>query len=237
MDIRTNENIEILLSSARNLLTSLLNKREGRAILFLCSGGSAFELLHDISPECFSSALTIGVIDERYSRDEAVNNFAQLQKTDFYKVAVRAGAHTIDTFPRADETLEMLARRFEGELKGWMENNQSGLMVATMGIGEDGHTAGIMPFPEDRATFSALFEDSDVWVRGYDAGKKSKYPLRITTTITFLKEIDHSIVYCVGENKREALMRVFADTGTRAETPSRVIRDIKNVMLFTDITL
>lgn len=236
MEIQRNENIEILLNSARNLLTSLLKKMKGRAILFLCSGGSALELLRDIPSECFNSDITIGVLDERYSRDEAVNNFAQLQNFPFYTIAVDAGARIIDTRPQDKETIEHLAQRFEKELRLWHTNNTDGIVIATMGIGPDGHTAGIMPFPEDPERFCEYFESPDMWVCGYDAGEKNQYPLRVTPTMTFLKKIDHSIVFCVGENKREALARVLADEGTYAETPARVIRDIKNVTLFTDCT-
>lgn len=236
MDIRTNENSERLRHEAQTALTVLLNDNRDRQILLLCSGGSAFELLREIPKESLGPHVTLGVLDERYSTDGAVNNFSQLQKTEFYTIAVDAGAHTIDTRPQEKETIEHLAQRFEKELRFWRTNNPDGIVIATMGIGPDGHTAGIMPFPEDPEQFRKYFENPDVWVCGYDAGEKNQYPLRVTTTIPFLKEIDHSIAYCTGENKREAVTRVLTDEGTYAETPARVIRDIKNVTLFTDCT-
>lgn len=235
MGIQFNENSEELGQSARTALSSLLADNYRRPILLLCSGGSAFELLHGIPKETLGPHITIGTLDERYSTDETINNFAQLQKTDFYKTAIRAGAHIIDTRPNEEETIDELARRFEHELRVWRTSNPDGVIIATQGIGPDGHTAGIMPFPEDPARFRELFESPNVWVYGYDAGEKNQYPLRATTTITFLKKIDHSIVYCVGENKREALSRVFSKEGTHAETPARILREMKNVVIFTDI--
>lgn len=236
MDIRTNESVERLGHEAQTALKALLHDNRDQQILLLCSGGSCFELLSEILKDTIGSHITLGALDERYSAEETINNFAQLQKLEFYTTAIDAGVRTIDTRPKDKETIEHLAQRFERVLRLWRTNNPGGVVIATMGIGLDGHTAGIMPFPEDTARFHELFENPDVWVCGYDAGEKNQYPLRVTTTLTFLKEIDYSIVYCVGESKRDALMRVLADGGTYAETPARVIRDIKNVALFTDIT-
>lgn len=237
MDIRTNESVERLGHEAQTALKALLHDNRDQQILLLCSGGSASELLHEIPKETLGQHITLGVLDERYSAEEAINNFAQLQKCEFYKTALDVGAHTIDTRLQDRETIEHLARRFEKELRFWRINNPDGIVIATMGIGPDGHTAGIMPFPEDPERFCQYFENPDVWVCGYDAGEKNQYPLRVTTTMTFLKEIDHSIVYCAGENKRVALKRVLAKDGSYAETPARVIRDMKHVTLFTDIML
>lgn len=236
MDIQRIENIEQLQHAARTKLVDFLREDASGPILLLCSGGSALDLFRDIQEDCFGSHITIGVLDERYSRDEAVNNFAQLRNTDFFKTAVCAGVRYIDTRPQEGETMERLAHRFERELHTWRKNNPEGVIIITQGIGPDGHTAGIMPFPEDPERFHELFENQDVWVRGYDAGNKNQHPLRITATITFLKTINHSIVYCVGENKRAALKQVIAEQGTCAGTPARVIRDMKNVTFFTDIT-
>ena len=59
--------------------------------------------------------------------------------------------------------------------------------------------------------------------------------MRVTTTFPYLLYVvDYSIVYAVGEEKKEALKRVLQDKGTLEETPARVIRDMKNVYLFTD---
>ena len=104
-----------------------------------------------------------------------------------------------------------------------------------MGMGPDGHTAGIMPFPEDENRFDVLFQNSEKWVVGYDAEEKNQYPLRVTTTIPFLRMVDYALLYCVGENKKEALKRVLADGGVYAETPARVIREMATTHIVTDI--
>ncbi|HYV33561.1 MAG TPA: hypothetical protein VE973_01820, partial [Candidatus Limnocylindria bacterium] len=86
-------------------------------VLLLLSGGSAFEILNYIGPSALGPNLTVSVLDERFSLDEKVNNFAQLQKTDFYKDALDAEASFFGTFPRPNETIEQLAQRWEANLK------------------------------------------------------------------------------------------------------------------------
>ena len=49
------------------------------------------------------------------------------------------------------------------------------------------------------------------WVTSYDAEGKNPYPLRATTTLTFLKIIDHPIVYIIGNNKKTALCSVIQE--------------------------
>ena len=187
-------------------------------ILFLSSGGSALELLEGLHLE---EKVTVSVLDERYSQDPTVNNFAQLfgniHPTTF-----------VDTRVKDNETLKQLAERFEKELRLWKEKNPSGKVVITQGVGSDGHTAGILPYPENPELFKKLFDTPSHWVTGYDS--------RVTVTLSFLRRIvDYALVYLVGEHKREALREILASEGTLWLTPGRIIQEMKNVKLFTDI--
>jgi 6-phosphogluconolactonase/glucosamine-6-phosphate isomerase/deaminase len=112
-------------------------------------------------------------------------------------------------------------------------------VIAIMGIGSDGHTAGIMPFPKNHTLFQKLFEDEDRWVVSYDAEDKNPYPLRITVTIPFLKKnVQQVIAFVVGQEKSTALRYVIATDESVAKTPARVMREIPaTVQLFTDIVL
>jgi 6-phosphogluconolactonase/glucosamine-6-phosphate isomerase/deaminase len=40
-----------------------------------------------------------------------------------------------------------------------------------------------------------------------------------------------------GENKKEALTKVLAEEGSLVETPGRILRELREVKLFTDISL
>lgn len=203
---------------AAEALNTVLKQYYGQPILFLSSGGSSLELLNGLS---LGDHMTISVLDERYGNDPSINNFSKLM------THVR-DAKFIDTRVKEGESLQELAQRFEKELRMWKEKNPSGKVIITQGVGSDGHTAGIMPYPENPELFKKLFDTPDHWVTGYDA--------RVTTTPSFLRHIvDHSLVYLVGEQKREALRKILALEGTLWETPGRIIQEMKNVKLFTDI--
>jgi len=45
------------------------------------------------------------------------------------------------------------------------------------------------------------------------------------------------VVFMVGEEKRNALERVLAEEGMLAETPARIVREMRDATIFTDIKL
>jgi len=248
MQSRFSENLQIhtfptkeeVTMQTASVLNEILKKiqQENKSILLLLSGGSAFDLLSHIDEAILTDKTTIAVLDERYSTDPKINNFAQVQQTPFYTTTQESGVKTIDTTVQENETMEQLATRFQSSLQEWKKNNPDGEIVAIVGIGPDGHTSGILPFPENPALFAELFENPDKWVVSYDADGKNPYRYRATTTNIFLRNfIDHAVVYAVGENKKEALTRLIAETGSLAETPARVLREMKCVDLFTDVVI
>lgn len=225
---------------AREALQTMLRekKRSGVPMLLLLSGGSAFSLLDAIHKDACGTHIVIGMLDERFSVDEDINNFAQFVKTAFYANAKTSGAAFIDTRGKGGETQDELTTRFLCSLQNWVTAHRDGVVVATMGMGADGHTAGIMPFPEDPELFRQLFEDEKRWVTAYDAGNKNPYPLRVTVTLPFLREqVAHTIVFVVGEEKKDAMRRVLAEEGLLSETPARIIHEMKNVQVFSDVLL
>lgn len=207
-------------------------------ILLLLSSGSALQLLNHVNAASLSMRITIGMLDERYSTDPNVNNFSQMFETAFARVAEQRAVHFIDSRVVEGETLEDYARRLETAWKQWASQNPTGKIITTLGMGPDGHTAGIMPFEENKALFKRLFEDVKMWITGYDAVDKHEYPLRATATLPFLQtEVDTAILFVTGENKLAALQRVMDDNGSYAQTPARVWRDMRTAQLFTDIKL
>lgn len=236
MNIFSNSDINLVRQKAVDAINVIFKEHLTQPILFMTSGGSAFDLLEGIDSRFLGNNITISVLDERYSQDPYINNFVQLTKTNFYKRAKEKKCSFIDTRIIDNENLEQSSERFERYLLNWKSDNPEGYVFITQGIGTDGHTAGIMPFPENVTLFQELFEDATQWVAGYDADKKNEYSLRVTTTITFLKEIvNESIVYVIGENKKQILKKILQDSGVSgelAEIPGRVINEMKRVTLF-----
>jgi len=206
-----------------------------KPILFLSSGGSALSLLDRYVIDMKAHQLTISVLDERFSDDPTINNFLQLQNTTFYKELMGRGGMAISTVPISSEQPELLVDRFEKALREWRMQHPDGLIIATIGMGEDGHTSGIMPFLENPLLFKQLFE-STRWVVSYDADNKNLYKKRVTTTMTFLRtQVDYAVAYITGQSKLSAFQKLLTENKNIEEVPIGVLREMKLVKVFTDI--
>lgn len=240
MNIQTIESKEGAADVMASEITSVLlqEKESAVPVLFLVSGGSALNVLDKIDFSVLGLDLTIGMLDERYSEDPEINNFDQLIQTDFGKSAEEAGCAFIDTRIQENESQEHMGSRFESALAGWRVEHPGGKIITTQGIGSDGHTSGIMPFPENELMAAELFNTPSKHVVAYDVGDKSQHNLRITTTFTFLtEEVDQSFVFMCGEDKKEALQNVTVSEASLYAVPGKIVYDMKDVVLFTDIEL
>ncbi len=208
---------------------------ERRDVLFLSSGGSALEVLDRIDPSVIGPYLTIGIFDERYDPSNRVSNYAQLRKTSFWERAVQRGCRLIDTSTQRGQTQEQLADFYENELRSWRARHPRGAIMATMGVAEDGHTAGIMPFPEDSKRFYELFE-GERWIIAYDATGKNPFTKRVTTTLSFLRQIDLIGIYLVGSEKGKIFRELLAD-GDSAIIPGRIIKTLPRGAVYIDTAL
>lgn len=220
------------------VLSDMLKKCQGSTVLLMLSGGSAFELLEFIDSSLLGSHITLSILDERFSENPTINNFAQLKQTSFYTIAVERGCNFIDTQVQPNDDLESLKNRFEKAVALWRKRNEHGFIIATLGIGKDTHIAGTLPYPEDEMLFKNLFENAESLFVGYDAGEKNKYPLRITPTNPFLRSaINYALVYVAGESKKQSLIRTLMTRELLHRVPARIIHEMKAVTLVTDIEL
>ncbi len=210
--LHTSPNAESAAKAAAIQISKYIKKAraENKTILFLTSGGSAFLILEYIKEAALGPDITIGVLDERFDPTNEANQFSRLKDTTFYNTALGKSCKFIDSSVNKWQTLEELAKEFENSLRLWKKGNPDSMIISTIGMGPDGHTSGIMPFPEDPPRFNELFKGKD-WVTSYDAEGKNPYPLRVTTTLTFLKTIDHPIVYIIGNDKKTALCRAIQE--------------------------
>jgi 6-phosphogluconolactonase/glucosamine-6-phosphate isomerase/deaminase len=225
-----------ITEKAGKALNDMVKDRNGKSLLMLLSGGSSLQLLDYIEEENVNGDVAFGMLDDRYSYDPNVNSYSLLENTAFYLRSVNRGAVFLNSMPQPDESLELYAERYEAYIKEWMDLYPDGIIRATVGIGPDGHTSGILPHPENPEKFEKFFNGEKLVV-GYDVENKNPYRYRLTSTFTLMKKFDQVLTYMTGDNKREALQKVVAEQGTLAETPGRIVRDLKNVTIFTDIDL
>ncbi len=229
MNVVTHKDKKALLLKAAADLQSFFLKNTHASILFLSSGGSSFELLNYL--DSIPLNLSVGVVDERYSTDPAINNFAQFEKTEFFKKYELQFKSILDTKVQNEESLEEFARRYEELLRNWKTANPEGIIVTTLGVGPDGHISGINP--SKRSDFDSLFVNTDKWVVSYESSLVP--PMRATTTFPFLRQIDYAVSVVTGENKKDALSKIMKKNGSLSETPGRILRELKIANLFTDI--
>lgn len=210
-------------------LTELLREHAAKPMLVLVSGGSALALLDFVDPDVLGPHLTLSVLDERFSIDPTINNCAQLEQTALYAAAVDRGATLISTRVGEGDAIEAVRDRFSTALHDWRARNPDGVMIATMGMGPDGHTAGIFP-GEHGVDFSG-----DDWVVSYTVPVSvNQYPDRITVTYTFLRtQLNAVIVYAVGSDKYARLLAMQSETPALHAVPAAIFNEIPNLVVYT----
>ncbi len=235
MDIHHDPAQEKVEENAVQHLNEILVQHSATPVLLLLSGGSALQLVDNIDVAALSENTVISVLDERIGSDDN-SNFYQLLQTSFYRDAKDQGARFFDVRAKEGEDEKDVALRLQKMFRMLLTMMPTCTIITTMGIGSDGHTAGIMPYPEDETFFFTTFDQKENWIVGYNAGEKNKYPRRVSVSLSFLRDyIDYAVVYACGQEKRDALQAMVATEGNIAATPARIIREMKSVDLFTDV--
>lgn len=226
--------MEIMYSStpavtAGKELSSMLAHHKDRATLLLLSGGSALTILDHISDAALTKNLTVTTLDERFSTDPKSNNFSQIKATEFFKRAQSRYVSFIDTTVTAEDTLVHFSERFEAALRGWRTKHPDGVVLVTMGVGTDGHTAGIFP--------NHLNAEVAVWVVSVTLPVElNPYPERITVTPLFLlEEVTQAFGFLTGEEKRDLLQRLQSSDCSHKEIPACIMKDMQSVTVITDL--
>jgi len=221
----------VLPEEAGEHLSGLLDRYQDEPVSLFVSGGSALAVLECIDPSLMGPGLSVMMIDERFDESPEINNFFQFSRLDFFQTAIKRGVNIIETKVLPDESFASYGERLK-ELVGDISQRK---VLVILGLGADGHTAGIMPFADEINKFAELFDGPDL-VTYYDATGKNPYPFRVTVTNTFLRnQVDAGIVFVSGEDKREALASVLRSGEDLAVVPGRIFHYIPELTIFTDI--
>ncbi|MCB9815695.1 6-phosphogluconolactonase [Candidatus Nomurabacteria bacterium] len=221
-------------------------------VVCILSGGSALDVIEyiDTSKYCFhqdcgeareeeikgqkikcqkNECRTIFVIgDERVSRESTINNFMQLQsRYPGHPVTI----NTIETIPTESETEKNFAERIEKLFLETLLELNNPKIICLLGVGADGHTAGI--FPMDEASFRKLYQDDRTYVPVHVEG------LTIDSRASFtpswiLNNVDELIGYIVGSSKLEILSKLNSETKKLNERPAELLNLHKKVLIYTD---
>lgn len=214
---------ESIASAEQHVANRLLEAlNAGKRTLWLVSGGSC------ITSECRIATLlaeqdtdfellTVLPIDERFGPSgHESSNIAALRVRGFEA----NGAKLTDVLSANGDFPSTLA---EFDSLASEAFSSSEMVIACLGIGADGHTAGILPN-------SPAITDTVSLVVGYEWTDYT----RLTLGIAALKRIDVAFVFAYGEAKRPALLRLQTNQETLSELPAKVLYEINDVVVFND---
>ena len=224
MNTQTVPNPQEGIRLANKFLIKTLDKR---TVLFLSGGKTPEPLYRKFAREKKFVVGAVGMIDERFTeRGHTESNEAMIEKTGLLSYLSKKN---IPFYPMLRKGLpfEKCAHTYDVTVRFLL--NHFSKSVGVMGIGEYGHTAGILPNAkeEPRKLVSAVLDPNGV------------YPQRITMTFSALTLIDILVVLAFGENKRKVLadMRI---NGSIAALPARFYSQkgiVKKTILITDQTI
>lgn len=191
---------------------------EGKRILWLISGGSNIPLTVQVMNELpvkLTNQLTIIPIDERYGPvGHKDSNVKQLYDAGFDPkqatfVSPLANLNIDDTIIRYTQALENAL-------------NNTSLVIAQIGMGTDGHIAGILPnSPALKAeTLVTAYQGPDF--------------MRLTMTLPSLRRINQAYLFAYGRPKRAALDRLCDGDYPIDDQPAQVLRELREVTVYND---
>ena len=213
--IKTKSTLECEEKLYKTLKDNLENNKK---ILLIIAGGSNIPILKTVFDQLefkLTSNIDIILSDERFGpSDYQESNFVKLIKYGFDKKK----ANFINILTNQD--IKTSTRLLEKEFV--QKSQKVDIIIAQLGIGEDGHIAGILP------NSKAL--DSNNYVVNF----KGPDFERITLSFKALKKIDIAIVAAYGAKKKKALKNLKNLKLPINEMPSRILQEIKSIYIYND---
>lgn len=183
-----------------------------KTALFLSGGSTPKKLYEYFVTEATLKAGAVGQIDERFGApSHKKSNELMISKTGLTKYFED---QNIRFYPmlESEKEIEDASRNYDEALRFIFKYFPKS--VGILGIGEDGHTAGIPAIPE---IAKKMEDDQSSLVSFYEA---EKYGPRITMNFHGLGMLDLIIILVLGQEKREALANMFKE-GEIEDCPAR----------------
>jgi len=220
---------------AADLLRQHLLTAIEHPVLLLLSGGSSLEVLQTLSIDNMPRTFSIGMVDERYVPEKEKQNGPILHQTCFIRQTQLKGVPFVPIEMSGTANPAECATRYELSLKEWRRAFPDGIISAILGIGSDGHVAGVLPYAERKNWFLEKFVDTHAWMVGYDTQGKGEFPARVSASLHFLmQEVNYAVVYACGEEKKPIIESLEQGKGELSQLPARVLSLMKEVDVCTD---
>lgn len=215
--------------TAGNVLLKRLDDCKHEKILLLLSGGSVVRLYSKLGEylKRHRGIIALGQVDERFQPLRKTDvNIQSIWDTGIFEVCDERKIPYF--FVSQEGYLDESTAAYNTVLeKAFSEYTY---IMAVLGLGEDGHTAGLLPGYD-------VFWDIEKMVSGYE--NVGTYRKRITITPKAIRKLDYSLVCALGDAKRPVIESIVKDTKLTDITrlPGLLLRDIQSVDLFTDQTI
>jgi 6-phosphogluconolactonase/glucosamine-6-phosphate isomerase/deaminase len=228
--------------AAGEQINNVIQEHLGDVVCIL-SGGSALDIVEYIRPgkKCFhadckeyqcdkSECRTIFMMgDERVSREPKINNFLQLQSR-YAEHSILS--HVIETVPEENESAKKFALRIEEKFFSILTELNNPKIIYILGVGSDGHTAGIFPLPS--TSFRQTYQDDLTYVpvtlEGLTIDSRASF-----TPNWILDNVDLLIGYVVGADKQTILEKLNAEDKKLNERPAELLKLHPRTTVYTDI--
>lgn len=194
----------------------------GKNVLWLVSGGSNIKASVNIMstiPSNLSRQLSVMLADERYGNvDHANSNWAQLMKAGFKLRKAQLLPVLVEGLNFEETTANY------NKLAKWAFADAD-CVIAQLGIGDDGHIAGILPGS------TAANEHTKLAV-----GYRSKKYDRLTLTFPALQKVTACYAFAFGNTKHQAITTLQSKQLHVAIQPAQILKQVPEAYLYNDQT-
>ena len=230
---------ELVRLTAEYMCSRLLAALDGkRNVFLLLSAGSwvkIYSSMVPILPTLDMSKLTFGLVDERYVPKEHVDsNEQQISESELIRKFIDQGATFIPTIQDAQIDPATIVELIDSLYKQILSKKVHFLL--TLGLGSDGHTAGILPSSTSNV-FSSRFNDDKLFVYYQTVPEETLNPHRKRFTISpsCIQKADEVIIFAAGAEKKPIIDHLFYSSEPAHSFPAGILRTISDkVTIYTD---
>lgn len=254
-----------LWGKSSSFLTGYLERlvRQDESVLVFLSGGSVVRMYPAIGHQLsvISSRLSVSKkiafaqVDERFQPNQLSEirnqlsvkneiNAYQIEQTGLWKACDELGIPYYLISQKG--SLKSATDSYSKETSLLWERYEK--KIGILGIGEDGHTAGLLPGYRDLWDTERRKNKGNTGDKGNkgDSGglvvgyrNEGTFPQRISLTLAAIRMLDAAVVVATGENKKQALQSIVnpANKESINTYPGVILQDIPHVDLFTDQTI
>lgn len=224
------QQIEYSVSAIFEVLAAL--PKEAPLAIGLCGGRSVVGVLQELvrasvtQPQELMQRLHFFMVDERIvPLTDPDSNFGGLKRQLFDQLIAQGliRENQLHPFSASLDDAPQRCEEYYRELEGF----GGSFSVVVLGVGEDGHIAGLFP------RHPVLGQSTTGFACFFDSPKPP--PARMTATRALIEKSSLAVLLALGEGKRQAWVD-FNDTHSSVQDcPARMVKEIGEYLIVTDL--